>query len=199
MSTQAHATKQKLILASASPNRLELLKTIDLTPDAVIPADIDETPLKNELPKDFVLRVAREKAEKIAKTEKNAYIITADTIACVGRTIIGKAYNEADARKTLQKLSGRKHRVYSGVCVIAPNGKISNKRILTYVKFKPLSDSELDIYIASKQWEGKSGCYGIQSRAGGFVESINGSFSNVVGLPLVETKNMLIGLGFTRD
>lgn len=189
-------TPPVFILASASKGRLSLLESIGLVPDSIIPADIDETPHKNELPADFVLRLAKEKAAVVAAKNPDAYVVAADTIAAAGRRIIGKAADENEARKTLKMLSGRRHKVFTGVCVVAPQGKQSAKRVMTVVEFKRLSKQELEGYIASKQWEGKSGCYGIQSRAGGFVASINGSFSNVVGLPLVEVTQMLSGLGF---
>ncbi len=187
-----------LVLASQSPNRLELLQSIDLSPDHIAPADIDETPLKDETPEAHVIRLAEEKAQAIAPHFAEAYIVAADTIAVVGTRIIGKAATREKAEATLRKLSGRRHRVYSGLCVIAPDGALRSRLVKTIVKFKPLSEKELQDYLDSNQWQGKSGCYGIQSRAGGFVEYINGSFSNVVGLPLVETRNMLYGLGFTR-
>lgn len=185
-----------LVLASASSGRKGLLESIGLLPDAISPSDIDETPEKNEKPEELAFRLAVEKAQVAAQKHPKAYVVAADTIAAVGRRIIGKANGEAEAREILELLSGRRHRVYTGVSVVAPGGKQISKLVMTMVKFKPLSDKELAAYLKSKQWEGKSGCYGIQSRAGGFVESINGSFSNVVGLPLVEVKNMLAGLGF---
>ena len=188
--------KQKLILASASPNRLELLKSVEIIPDDVISADIDEIAIKGEKPAQFVIRVAKEKARAIREAHKDAYIIAADTIAVSGGKIIGKAEDEKEARATLSTLSGRRHRVYTGVCIIAPDGTERAKQVETIVKFKRLEKAELDAYLVSKQWVGKSGCYGIQSRAGGFIEWINGSFSNVVGLPLLETRNILNGLGF---
>lgn len=186
----------KLILASASPARLELLKNIGFTPDEIIPADIDETPLKKELPKDYVLRLAEEKAAKIAIDNKNAYVIGADSTACCGRTIIGKPKNRDDAKTMLQLLSGRRHRLYTGVCVIAPDGSMRSKKILTMVKFRHIQDSELEEYLDTDHWQGKCGAYGIQKDAGAFVHSINGSFSNVIGLPLVEVRNLLLGLGY---
>lgn len=190
------SAKQTLILASASPNRLQLLESIGLAPDVVCPADIDETPIKGELPAIYAKRVAVAKANKVRGENPDSFIIAADTIAVVGQRIIGKADDEAGARKTLKLLSGRRHRVYSGLCIINPEGVTRSRLVTTIVKFKKLEQDELDSYIASKQWVGKSGCYGIQSRAGGFVEWINGSFSNVVGLPLAETKSILRGLGY---
>ncbi len=189
-------TQAPLILASQSPARLGLLQSVDIVPDNVLPADIDETPLPKELPWHYVQRIARAKADKIAAQQPGSFIIAADTIACAGRRVIGKADTREAAEAILKLLSGRRHRVYSGVCVIAPDGRVAQKRICTQVTFKPLTHAELQAYLDSGQWEGKSGCYGIQTRAGGFVESINGSFSNVVGLPLVETLNMLRGLGW---
>lgn len=188
--------KSQFVLASASPARLELLKSINLVPDSVSPADIDETPQKNELPKDYVMRIAAAKAETVSKKFPQAFVVAADTIGVAGRAIIGKAENEIESRKILNMLSGRRHRVLTGLCIISPEGIMRVKVIQTTVKFKRLEKNELDEYIKSGQWKGKSGCYGIQSMAGGFIEWINGSFSNVVGLPLVETRNMLKGLGF---
>lgn len=190
------AEKHTLVLASASEGRRGLLESISLIPDAIAPADIDETPKKNENPRVFVLRLAKEKALAVADKHKGAYILAGDTIAVNGGKVIGKADSVEEARKTLRGFSGKRHRVLSGVSVIAPDGKQITKCVETMVKFKRLSESELEGYLDSGQWQGKSGCYGIQSRAGGFVESINGSFSNVVGLPLVEVKNMLMGLGY---
>jgi len=188
--------KPELILASASPNRLDLLRSIGLEPDEISPADIDETPHKDELPKNHVLRLAQSKASKVAETHKGNFIIAADTIGYLGRKIIGKAKDENEARKILSMLSGRRHKVYSGLCVIAPDGRKRSRCIITIVKFKKLERDELEEYLKSGQWKGKSGCYGIQSRAGGFIEWINGSFSNVVGLPLAETRKLLCGLGY---
>jgi septum formation protein len=192
------ASSHPLVLASASAGRKGLLESVGMLPDTISPSDIDETQKQGESPRDFVLRLAIEKAAVAARRHPKSFIIAADTIAAVGRRILGKAATLDDARAMLQLLSGRRHKVYSGVCVVAPGGKKSARVVVTTVKFKPLNEAELEAYLASRQWEGKSGCYGIQSRAGGFVEFLNGSFSNVVGLPLVETKNMLAGLGFTH-
>lgn len=188
--------KHTLILASASPARKGLLESVGIIPDEILPADIDETPKKGEPPRDYVLRVAEGKAQHIHALRPNAFIIAADTIGVVGRRILMKEDTVEGARKMLLLLSGRRHRVYSGVCVIAPSGNIRRRRVETVVQFKRLETKELEEYLQSGQWQGKSGCYGIQSRAGGFIHSINGSFSNVVGLPLVETRNMLKGVGW---
>jgi septum formation protein len=188
--------KSTLVLASQSPARLQLLNNIGLEPDVIAPADIDETPFKNEDPKEHVVRLAIGKATKIFETHKDAYIIAADSVACRGRTIIGKPKDRADAKSILQSLSGRRHKLYTGLCIIAPDGTTRSKRVLTTVKFKRFNDAELEEYLDTNEWQGKCGAYGIQKDPGAFVHSINGSYSNVVGLPLVETKNLLFGLGF---
>jgi len=185
-----------LVLASASPARKGLMETIDLIPDEILPTNIDETPNKRENAKDYVIRIALEKAQTAAAQCPNSYIVAADTIAETGKKIIGKANNVEEARKTLTTLSGQRHRVYTGLCVITPEGKEATRRVCTTVKFKRLNDDELQAYLDSNQWQGKSGCYGVQSRGGGFVEWMNGSYSNVIGLPLVEVRNMLGGLGY---
>lgn len=186
----------KLILASQSPARLELLTNIGFVPDEVIPADIDETPLRKEIPRDYVLRLAVEKAQRVAQDHSDAFIVAADSIACIGRTILGKPTDRDDAKRILNLLSGRRHRLYTGVCVIAPDGTMRKKRVLTTVQFKRFDHNELEAFLDTNDWQNKCGAYGIQKDSGAFVHSINGSFSNVVGLPLVETKNLLLGLGF---
>jgi septum formation protein len=195
--------KNKIILASASPRRVELLKNIGLIPEKIIPADVDETPLKAEKPANYVQRIAELKAQKIRetehnKTEENSFIIAADTIACVGARILGKPSDETDARRIMRLLSGRRHRVYTCVVVIAPDGRMHKRNVCTFVKFKRITDAELNEYIATNYWQGKAGAYGLQEDVGGFVISINGSFSSVVGLPLYETKCLLSGLGFVK-
>ncbi len=188
----------RLILASSSPQRLALLRSIRLEPDLIIPADIDERPLKGEIPRDYVLRIALAKAGKISALYPADFIVAADTIGATKRRIIGKAESKDEARVILQFLSGRRHSALTGLCVVAPGGKVSTRIVETVVKFKPLTRNELEDYLDSDAWQGKSGCYGLQSEGGGFVEWVNGSYSNVVGLPLVETQNLLKGLGFTR-
>jgi septum formation protein len=189
-------TKHKIILASASPRRVELLKNIGYAPDKIIPADIDETPLKAEKPVDYVQRIAEAKAKKIREIEQGHYIIAADTIACVGTRILGKPTDAEDAKRIMKLLSGRKHRVYTCVVVISPDGKMRKRNVCTFVKFKRITSDELNQYIATNYWQGKAGAYGLQEDVGGFVISISGSFSSVVGLPLYETKCLLSGLGF---
>lgn len=189
---------QHLILASASPARLKLMEQAGFPPDKVLPADVDETPLKSERPEDYVLRVARKKADAIAALHPDAYIVAADTVACIGRNIIGKARDADHAREIIRNFSGRRHRVHTGLCVIAPGGRSRTRRVTTVVKFAFLSDQELDTYIASGEWQGKAGAFGIQGRGGSFIEWVNGSVSNVIGLPLTDARNLLKGLGYNR-
>lgn len=180
-----------LILASASPRRVELLQLLGITPAAIIPADIDETPLKGELPAAYVCRVARGKAEAIAAAHPNRLILSADTTVVMGRRILGKPENEAEARQFLKRLSGRRHRVMTAVCVIHADGTMREKLCSTVVKFARLTAPMIDAYIASGEWQGKAGGYAIQGRAAAFVSFISGSHSNVVGLPLHETARLL--------
>lgn len=173
-----------LILASASPRRLELLEQIGIVPDETIPAEIDETPHKNELPKDYVVRMAH---EKFAATKHDgATVLAADTVVACGRRILGKPQDESEARAFLMLLSGRRHRVYTAVCV---NGR--TKTVMTTVKFKRLNQIDIDGYIKSGEWQGKAGGYAIQGKAAAFVPWINGSYSAVVGLPLSEVQSLL--------
>ena len=195
MSDQDHVNTQKLILASASPRRLDLLKQVGVTPDFVRPADVDETPIKNESPRMLAERLALLKAEAVAKSEQDAIIIASDTVVAAGRRILGKASDRKEARKFLELLSGRRHSVYTGICLTSPKGT-SVKSVKTIVKFKRLSQSEIDFYLSHDEWEGKAGAYAIQGIAARFITSINGSYSNVVGLPLAETVNLLNGHGF---
>ena len=184
---------KKLILASASPRRIDLLRQIAIEPDIIEPADIDETPLKNETPTVYVKRVAEEKALAVAKRYPDSFILAADTVVACSRRILTKAETKEDALRFLTMLSGRRHRVHGGVCLLKPDGKIIIRRVSTVVTFKRLSEQEIKEYILSEEWHGKAGGYAIQGRAAAFVKKINGSYSNVVGLPLHETKNMLCG------
>jgi septum formation protein len=186
----------RLILASASPRRLELLAQIGITPDDVLPADIDESPLAQELPRQHAARLALIKARKIAGQESEAWVIGADTVVGVGRRILPKAEDEATARRCLQLLSGRAHRVFGGVAIFSPDGKVSERLVVTRVKFKRLSEQEMQDYLNCGEWQGKAGGYAIQGHAASFVAGINGSYSNVVGLPLYETMTLLSGLGW---
>lgn len=170
------------ILASASPRRLQLLTQVGFPPDSVEPADIDETPLKDELPRPHALRLAVAKAATVAARRPQALILAADTVVACGRRILPKAETEADVRACLELLSGRRHRVYGGICVRAPNGQIWERVVMTAVTLKRLSREEIEAYIQSGEGIGKAGGYGIQGRAAALVSSINGSYPNIVGL-----------------
>ena len=183
-----------LILASASPRRVELLAQIGVVPDKIIPADIDETPLKAESPRELALRVALLKARAIQAQHPDCAILAADTVVAVGHRIFGKPDDVEHARKMLQTLSGRAHTVIGGLCLVTPNGKQVLKAISTSVTFKRLDSAELQGYLEDGEWQGKAGAYAIQGRAGAFVRRLNGSYSNVVGLALHETANALKGL-----
>jgi len=184
-----------LILASASPRRVELLAQIGIAPDQILPAHVDEVPLTDERPLDMARRLADAKAREIHKNHPNACVIGADTVVAVGRRILGKAEDEAQARAYLHLLSGRSHRVIGGIAILSPSGEEVVKAITTKVHFKRLSAEEIKGYIASDEWRDKAGAYAIQGRAGAFVKSINGSYSNVVGLAIHEVANALKGLG----
>ena len=192
------AERPPLVLASASPRRLELLGQIGLVPDHVEPAELDETPLKAEPPRAYAARLARAKAEAAAARRPGAYVLGADTVVAVGRRILPKAETEADARRCLQLLSGRGHRVYTGVCVIAPDGRRAERLSETRVRFKRLNEPEIAAYLAGGEWRGKAGGYAVQGRAGAFVIDLHGSYSGVVGLPLYETTTLLEGLELRR-
>ena len=192
------ATTAPLVLASASPRRLELLRQIGIVPAAIDPAALEETPLKGELPRDHAERLAAAKAEAVAGRHGGAFVLAADTVVALGRRILPKAEDEAVARRCLALLSGRRHRVLGGVTVIAPDGRRAQRLVTTVVKVKHLSAGEVDRYLASGEWRGKAGGYAIQGRAAAFVPWINGSYSNVVGLPLAETAALLTGLGCLR-
>ncbi|PHS78364.1 MAG: septum formation inhibitor Maf [Rhodospirillaceae bacterium] len=179
------------VLASASPRRVDLLAQIGVTPDQIIPADIDETPLKDESPLQLARRLALLKAQEVFKDHPNSCVLAADTVVCVGRRVLGKPQDEADAKRMLNMLSGRRHKVIGGLCVLAPDAKQVLKTITTAVTFKRLDTAEIDAYLKSGEWQGKAGAYAIQGRAGAFVRRINGSYSNVVGLSLFETANAL--------
>jgi septum formation protein len=185
-----------LVLASASPRRLELLRQIGIVPDAVDPAEIDETPLARELPPAHVLRLARAKAETVRPRHPGAFILAADTVVACGRRILGKPESEDTARVFLELLSGRRHRVYGCVAVIGPDGRMATRKVMSQVAVKRLSHPEIAAYLAAGEWQGKAGAYAIQGRAAKFVSWISGSYSNVVGLPLYETARLLDGLGY---
>ncbi len=190
-----------LILASASPRRSNLLAQIGIIPDLIIPADIDETPLRlpkgvSEGVRDYAKRMALEKARLIADKNVGAIVLAADTVVSVGARILPKAEDEMTARKCLALISGRSHRVYSGVCVITPDGGAIEKIIETRVKVRRLSHQHGEEYLASGEWNGKAGGYAIQGLFARHVISVIGSYTNIVGLPLYETANMLAGAGW---
>jgi len=184
-----------LILASASPRRVDLLAQIGITPEGIFPAHVDETPLPDERPIDMARRLAAAKAQEIYNQHPGACVIGADTVVAVGRRILGKAADPNHARSFLHLLSGRSHRVIGGLAICAPDGVRVIKAITTKVHFKRLSTAEIDGYIASDEWRGKAGAYAIQGRGGAFVKSINGSYPNVVGLAVHELANLLKGIG----
>jgi len=188
------------ILASASPRRLELLAQIGYVPDKVLPADIDETPKKGEQAAVLCARLAEEKARYIGETEKNAakenrVILASDTVVACGRRILPKAEDEGIAEQCIKLLSGRRHQVHTAVAVMDAKGTLTVKHVRTRVKFRHLQQWEIADYLASKEWDGKAGGYGIQGRAAAFIPWINGSYSAVVGLPLNETQNLLVAAG----
>lgn len=185
-----------LILASASPRRLTLLDQISVVPTDIYPADVDETPLKQEKPSDLALRLAEAKAKAVAKTHKGKFILAADTVVACGRRALPKTEDEQSAEQCLGLLSGRKHTVFGGICIITDKNKIITRLAKTHVTFKRLSHTEQEHYIAGGEWHGKAGGYAIQGHAACFVKSIQGSYSNVVGLSLYDTMQILKGNGF---
>ena len=187
----------QLILASASPRRLALLARLGLTPSAVSAADIDESPARAELPRNYACRMAREKA--LAVASDLAHVLAGDTVVALGRRILPKAEDEATARKCLQLLSGRRHRVLSAIALRHPDGSLRERLSETIVRFKPLSPGEIDSYLAGGEWHGKAGGYAIQGSAEGLIAWISGSYSGVMGLPLFETRALLKAAGFDCD
>jgi nucleoside triphosphate pyrophosphatase len=194
--------RSKLILASGSPRRLSLINQVGITPDHLLPADVDEIPLKGELPRACANRLARLKAEtalaNVRRDEelKGSYILAADTVVAVGRRILPKADLVDDASQCLRLLSGRNHKVYTAVCLVTPKEGFRQRMVETRVRFKRLSEEDLDTYLASGQWRGKAGGYAAQGIAGSFIVKLVGSYTNVVGLPLYETVSLLAGEGF---
>ncbi len=190
------ADEPRLVLASASPRRRELLAQIALTPDLVDAAAIDETPLPREVPERHALRLAEAKARVVAGRHAGAFVLAADTVVAVGRRILPKAEDAETARRCLALLSGRRHRVHGGIALVTPSGKIATRRVETVVVLKRLTPAEIDDYVASGEWRGKAGGYAIQGKAARFVRFLEGSYSNVVGLPLYETVQLLAGRGY---
>ena len=183
-----------LVLASASPRRLALLAQIAVVPDRIAPPDIDETPRRFEAPRNYVRRLARAKAAAMA--DSSALVLAADTVVAAGRRILPKADNEQQARTCLEILSGRRHRVMTAVVLVGP-GRTAERLVESIVTFARLSPEQINAYIATDEWRGKAGGYAIQGRAAGFVRFLSGSHSNVVGLPLYETAQLLRGFGWT--
>jgi septum formation protein len=186
----------RLILASASPRRLDLLKRIGVTPVAVIPAEIDETPAKAELPPHYASRIAAEKAAVVRKQAGDAIVLAADTVVAAGRRILPKTEDVEEARLMLTLLSGRRHRVHTGVSVIGADGTARHRLSTTIVAFKRFSEAELEAYLAGDEWRGKAGGYAIQGSAEALIRQISGSYSGVVGLPLFETRALLRAAGY---
>jgi len=185
----------RLILASASPRRLALLAQIGVVPDQIIPTEIDETPRRDEEPRPYAQRMAREKNAAVPGSD--AFVLSADTVVAVGRRILPKAETEAQARACLNLMSGRRHHVLTAVVVRAPDGRVAERLNNSDVIFARLTDQQIDAYIASGEWQGKAGGYAIQGRAAQHIRQIGGSYSSVVGLPLFETAQLLRGLGYT--
>ncbi|WP_404406208.1 Maf-like protein [Pelagibacterium halotolerans] len=196
------AARPELILASASPRRLALLNQIGIEPDHLIPAHVDETPERGELPRRLAQRLAHTKAVAVQKKAKQAglasgaIVLAADTVVAVGRRILPKAETMDEAADCLKLLSGRSHRVYTGVCVLSPGGHAHERVVDTRIRFKRLSNKDIEAYLASGEWNGKAGGYAIQGIAGAFALKLSGSYSAVVGLPLYETVSLLAGEGY---
>jgi nucleoside triphosphate pyrophosphatase len=195
----ASAVRPSLVLASASPRRRELLAQLGIVPDAIDPPEIDETPLHGELPSRHAKRLALAKATAVALRHPRAFILAADTVVVCGRRILPKADTRASAESCLKLLSGRRHRVIGGLCVIAPDGRQVVRIVTSHVAFKRLSADETAEYLASEEWQGKAGGYAIQGRAAGLIAWISGSYSNVVGLPLFESRALLLSLGYSIE
>lgn len=195
-------TRPKLVLASASPRRLELVQQIGLDVDALLPTDIDETPQRNELPRSLAQRLSGEKAAAAVKIMgyqprlEGSYVLAADTVVAVGRRILPKCEDIEQAEDCLRLLSGRQHRVFTGVTLITPRGAERRRLVESRLRFKRLGATEIDAYLASGEWRGKAGGYAIQGLAGAFAVRLIGSYSGVVGLPLYETAALLAGEGY---
>ena len=194
--------RPKLVLASGSPRRVTLINQAGIEPDALRPADIDETPKRGELPRACANRLARAKAEaalalvNIDEELRGAYILSADTVVAVGRRILPKADLLDEAAQCLRLLSGRNHRVHTAVCLVTPSGAFRQRLVETKVRFKRLNEEDIEAYLASGEWRGKAGAYAAQGIAGSFIVKLVGSYSNVVGLPLYEPTALLLGEGY---
>jgi septum formation protein len=190
------ALRPPLVLASASPRRLDLLAQLGIVPAVIDPADVDETPGRDESPTRHATRLALAKATAVAARHREAFVLAADTVVACGRRILPKAETPAVAESCLKLLSGRRHRVIGGLCVISPDGRSNLRTVVSQVTFKRLSAGETAAYLACGEWKGKAGGYAIQGRAAGLIPWISGSYSNIVGLPLFETRALLAGLGY---
>jgi len=190
-----------LVLASSSPRRLALLRQVAIEPQRIETPDVDETPLSRELPRAHALRVARAKRDAVLARASlpDTFVLAADTVVACGRRILPKTDDVESAERCLRLLSGRRHRVYGGVAVAGPDGRRADRVVVTVVRFKRLDAPELSAYLQSGEWQGKAGGYAIQGRAEAFIEAIQGSYSNVVGLPLAVTLRLLRGLGWRSD
>jgi septum formation protein len=186
----------RLILASASPRRLDLLARIGVEPDEVVPADIDESVPKGELPREHARRLAREKADAVAAKEPDSLVLAADTVVAVGRRILPKVEDEATLRACMKLLSGRRHRVLTGIALAIPGHGVRERLVETMIAMKRLSDQEIDFYASQGEWRGKAGGYALQGYGEVYVRHIAGSYSNVVGLPLAETRVLLKSAGY---
>ena len=187
-----------LVLASASPRRIELLARLGIAPDRVLPADIDESPLKTEVPRALAIRLARAKAEAVATLAPDALVLAADTVVGLGRRILGKPRDRDEAQAFLEALSGRRHRVMTGVCLRRPDGKRTERLVTTILAFQRLTPGQVAAHLESGEWQGVAGGYQIQKGAEAWVQFLSGSHSNVVGLPLFETAQLLRGAGWLR-
>ena len=192
----AHPPRPRLVLASRSPRRIDLLRQIGVVPDEVRPADIDETPLRRESPLALVRRLAAGKAAAAAHDDTSELVLAADTVVAAGSRILPKAECGNEARRCLAMLSGRRHRVLTAVAAVAPGGRTGLRVVATTVAFKRLEPHEIDWYLAGGEWRGKAGGYAVQGAAAAFVSFLAGSYGAVVGLPLYETANLLEGLGY---
>jgi len=190
--------RSKLVLASASTRRLDLLQSINVFPDVIDPAEIEEIPFRNEMPHHFALRMAKEKAHGVASRHPNAFVLAADTVVCRGRRILPKAETPSEAKFCLELLSGNRHNVWTSVYLIPGDTKASSRTVQTLVKFKRLTEGEVCAYVKSNEWQDKAGGYAIQGYASVFVSWIRGSYSNIVGLPLFETSALLEGSGYSK-
>jgi septum formation protein len=195
-------TRPKLVLASGSPRRLQLLQQAGIEPDHLTPVNADETPQRGEAPRSLAKRLAKEKAQLALKNVErspelqDSFVLAADTVVALGRRILPKADMLDQATHCLRLLSGRSHRVYTGLTLVTPKGAMRHRLVETRVRFKRLSKEEMEAYLASGEWRGKAGGYAIQGLAGTFVVKLVGSYTNVVGLPLYETVSLLTGEGF---